>query len=418
MVTLNPRTNLFCRTCLPNPPQSQRSGGSVAVFAWLLLSFLVGCDKTPPVAKVPIKEEEKKVVVINFDQYFAPKVLEAFTARTGIAVEVKTIESTDELQQLLRAAPDAYDVIITEESAITDLSERRLLLPLDPALVPHKKANIDPQYLRQPCDPDNQYTVPYLWGTTLVAYRKDHFPTPPRESLDLLFDPSLKGKVSLLDERNECYMMALLKAGEIPAAAQAEQFEVASGLVRDLIVKHEARFGSDNQMKEHLLSGESSVALMYSGDAAIIAQDNPNISFFIPSEGATIWIDYCAIPRDTPRPKNAHLFIDFLTEKEIAAESSNFLRYASPNLKAGELIDADLLSDRTIYPSVEVRKRCAPIPAWTPEQQRLMNDGWKIAQEAENLLQSRGATIPSRTNAATPPAGAGECFGADPTQPN
>lgn len=384
MVIINPSTKLLCRTDRPHRPLRNPFRRWIhGISALVLTGIISSCNKSAPVASAGPKpsKDDKKLVVINFDQYFNKDVLKKFTERTGIEVKVVTIESTDELQQMLQQMPEEFDVLVTEESAISDLSERRLLRELDDGLLPHR-SNIDPRYLHLACDPENKFSVPYMWGTTLIAYRKDLLTAPPAESAKLLFDPTVNSKISLLDERNECFMMMLLKLGYNPQTATEAQLQEASTILADLVVNHHARFGSDNQMKEHLQKGLSSVAQMYSGDAALISQEDPNIAYFIPEEGATIWVDYFAVLGDTPRVKSAHAFIDFMIEKENAAAGSNLLRYASPNLAAKDLIEPKLLEDRTIYPSEEIRKRCVPIPIWTLEQERVMNVGWKIAKEA------------------------------------
>jgi spermidine/putrescine transport system substrate-binding protein len=243
------------------------------------------------------------------------------------------------------------------------------------------------RYLDMEFDPGNKFTLPYMWGTTVLAYRKDHFTTPPKQSLSLLFDPAFRGKVSMLDERNECFAMMLQRLGRNLKSASVKDLNDAREELLTLVKDQKVKFGSDNGMKAHLLDGASSVAMIYSGDAAIIAQENPNIGYFIPEEGAVMWIDNFAIPRDSIRQNNAHRFIDFMMEAETAAASSNFLRYASPNKAAEPLLEKSLLEDATVYPSPELLARCRSMPVWSLDEQRAMNEGWKLVQQGAREYQ-------------------------------
>jgi spermidine/putrescine transport system substrate-binding protein len=352
------------------------------LLAMMLGACLASCEK--PAAKTGAlteEVEEKKVVILTCDQYFNPEVLVKFTERTGLQVDLVTYESTEEMEEKLKSNPQNYDVLVGEQAAMVSLRFGRLLSELDYNLLPHQK-NLDPRYLNQPFDPENKFTLPYMWGTTVLAYRKDHFPTPPKHSLNLLFDTALAGKISLLDDRNECFSMMIRYLGLPGDTTEMAHLSKATGSLLDLVQRQKARFGSDNDMKEHLIDGSSSVAMIYNGDAALIAQDNPLIGYFIPQEGAVMWVDSFAIPRDSQRIKNAHKMIDFLIEAEIAALGSNFLRYASPNKAAGPFIEKSLLDDQVIYPPADVLARCSTVPLWKKDELRIMNNGWRLAQES------------------------------------
>ena len=368
---------------------------ALALFGLGMLN--VGCQKasSPPLIGSAQSLADAKVVVLTCDEYFDPDVLLKFTQETGIEVEIQPYLSTAEMEERLKSNPQNYDVVVAEQGAIAQLRTGRLLLPLDSSQLTNR-GNLDARYLNMPFDPQNKFSIPYMWGITTIAYRKDHFPTPPEESINLLYDPALAGKVSLLDDRNECFALGLLKMGHEVKDTQPQQMLEATDALIELVRKQRARFGSDNEVKEHLISGESSVAMIYNGDAQIIAQEHENISCFIPKEGAVMWVDSFAIPRDALHSTQAHKFINFLIQGEIAAQGSNYLRYASPNKTAEPFIDATLLSDPIVYPSEAVRARLFSMPVWTREALRVMNNGWHLVNEAReiNLVQSPPATLP------------------------
>ena len=176
----------------------------------------VGCQKasSPPTAEADQPALGSKVVVLTCDEYFDPDVLLKFTKETGIEVEIQPYLSTEEMEERLKSNPQNYDVVVAEQGAIAQLRVGRLLLPLDTTLLTNHK-NLDERHLKMPFDPENKFSVPYMWGITTLAYRKDHFATPPEESINLLYDPKLTGKVSLLNDRNECFAVGLRKADVI-----------------------------------------------------------------------------------------------------------------------------------------------------------------------------------------------------------
>lgn len=341
-----------------------------------------------------VSAEENKVTVLTWDQYFDPSVLKEFTERTGVAVDLQFYDSTAEMLEKLKSDPSQYDLIITEEVVVPAMREGRLLRALEPDLIPNKK-NLDDRYLKRSFDPENAYTLPYTWGTTLLAYRKDLLEEPVPHSWSLLLDSRVAGRVSMLDERNECFAVALRSIGANMAEADSASVQKATDLLLRIAKEQKARFGSDNDMKEDLIEGRSWVAQMYSGDAALIATEHDNIAYFIPEEGATIWLDNFALSRDTRRPKNAHLFMNFLAEPQVAARTANFLRYASPNREAQSWIDPKLRADAAIHPIAALLAKCDALPNMSLDQEREMNHGWRAVHSVADTNSETGPPSPA-----------------------
>ena len=322
------------------------------------------------------------VSVFTFDEYTDPALMEEFKARTGISVELKFYDETDEMVENLKSNPGEYDVFLSEDGYIPILAGKRMMKPLDRTMLKNWK-NLDPRRLNQPFDPGNEFSVPYLWGTTLLAYRKDMIKTPI-QSWKLFFDPELKEKVSFMNERMECYAAVLRSMGiNLPEADQEEVKKAADAMVK-LVNEHGLRMGGEREVKEYLLDGSSALTMMYSGDAVRLAAENPDvpIGYFIPEEGATVWTDSFCISRDTTRLENAYKFLDFMLEARSAAASSNFAHYASPNLAAEAYIDPALLANETIYPRAEVLAKCQYFKLRNVDSQREVNTGWRRVQEA------------------------------------
>ena len=368
------------------------------------VGLLSGCGEKTAVQSIPTASArevstsaaEKVVTIYTWDEYLNPALLTEFEERTGIRVERLNYESSDEMVEGLKSEPGRYDLFVTEDGYIPILAGKRLIKPLEHERLSNWK-NLDAGHTDPPFDPKNEFTVPYLWGTTLLAYRKDLLPNP-KHSWSLIFDPALKDKISFLDDRMECYA-GVLRTMQInlPDADAGAIGKAADALV-NLVNEGGLKLGGDNEMKSHLLDGLSSVAMIYSGDAARIANENKGvpIGYFIPEEGATVWTDSFCISRDTTRLENAYKFLDFMLEAKSAAASTNFLHYASPNRAAVEYIDPGVLADQTIYPRPEVLDKCRYFKLKSVDSQREVNKGWRRVQEA---WLSRSGQVSGETEA-------------------
>lgn len=360
-------------------------------------------NETAPKAK----PEQNIVSIYSWDEYLNTKLLEEFTARTGIEVKLQFYESSDEMVDGLKSEPGAHDIFVCEDGYLTKVAQKRLMKELDKSRLKNW-SNLDPQFTDQEFDPKNEFTVPYLWGTTLLAYREDLLPNPPK-SWSIVFDPRVKGHVAFLDDRMEGFAAILRTLGVDLENANADVMNKAADSFVSLIRDQDMVLGGDNDMKAQLIDRGSMLAMMYSGDAARIAEENPEIpiKYFIPQEGATVWTDSFCISRDTTRLENAYRFLDFMLEAKSAAESSNFLRYASPNKAATPYIDADLLADETIYPKPELLAKCRYFKLRDIDSQRALNLGWQRVTEAwltkSGAVHMNDAEKPGETSPAGTP---------------
>jgi spermidine/putrescine transport system substrate-binding protein len=328
---------------------------SLLMFA--LAGLLNSCsDQIARTAEDSSNPRQNVVRVITWEDYVAPEVIESFEKKTGMQVDLRTFENTEDLIGKLRAGSDEYDVVIFDSSSVNRLADIKLLRPLKRASL-SGFSNIDEKFLAQASDPDNEFSVPYLWGSTIVAYRSDKI-DDPEPSFELLFDESLRGRVMMLDDMFESFGMAHLVVGQSINTTSEEGLHKASEKLREQVRKVGARYGSDAEIREALASGECWAALCYSGDAAWVAEDNPEVSYFFPKEGASLWLDVMTISKDSANLDGAHAFIDYMLRPEVIAETSNSLWYANPNKHATKLLSEELLEDEALVPPKEVAERC------------------------------------------------------------
>ncbi len=357
-----------------------------------MIARIIAASFLTLVAAQPSLAEDKLLNVYNWSDYIAPDTVKNFEAATGIKVNYDVYDANETLEAKLEAGHSGYDVVVpTAMPYLAREAAAGVFMPIDKAKLSNY-GNLDPQILAAAAnaDPGNKFGVPYMWGTTGIGYNVAKVKAvlgedAPVGSLKLLFDPANAKKLSscgieVLDSAQELFPAALLYAGRNPLgrsdADLAKAVEVLTA-IRPYIRKfHSSEYIND------LANGDICIAYGYSGDVvqaknrAADAKNKVEIAYTIPAEGAMIWIDMMAIPKDAPHPGNALLWIDNILNPQVAASISNTVAYANPNLKATPFVLAAIRSDPGIYPPPEVRKRLFFDKPVTPEYERARTRAW------------------------------------------
>lgn len=343
-------------------------------------SILYGCQNNNQQA-VESKDSLNNVVkMLCWSEYFDPAAIEKFTNETGIEVEYITYDDPDEVEARLASEPGRFDVVVTDDLAINILAKLRLIQTLDKSALLNL-GNVSSEYLSRKFDTENNYSVPYLWGTTLIAYRSDKI-DPPVKSWKSLWNQKYKGKVMVLGDRTEGLGIGMISQGYPINSSDPSHIQSASEIIVEGIKTNAVRLGSDAEIREGLASGDVWIASCYSGDAAMVSAENENISFFIPIEGAPLWMDNFSIASDATNVNGAYLFVDYMLKKESAAMNANFTWYGTTNSAAVSLLEEELLADETINPPDEIRSLCQFY--YVPDENRdlLLNEAWSKVVDA------------------------------------
>lgn len=285
----------------------------------------------------------------NFDE----QVLKDFEAKYGVRVKYDVFSNNEELLAKIKTSGANYDVIQPSDYMVATMVKLGLLEELNKDNIPNIR-NVTSQFQNPPYDPGNKYSVVYTWGVTGIAFNKKYV-TDNIESWKDLWNPKYKGKVVLLDDSREVLGMGLKKLGFSNSTKDPAQLQAAADDLKSLLPNVLA-FDTDN-IKQKLISEEAWIGTVWTGDASLIAKDNPNVDFVIPKEGGTIWADNYAIPKGSKHKALAEKFINYMLEPEVSKQNYESIGYSDPNEKAYPLHSQEYRSNRMIFLSNEEMKR-------------------------------------------------------------
>ena len=335
--------------------------------------------------------QERVVNVYNWSDYIAPAVLDEFTKGTGIKVRYDTFDANETLETKLLAGNSGYDVVVPTGYFLQRQIKAGVFQKLDKSKLPNLD-NVWPAIARRLAvyDPGNQYAVNYMWGTTGIGFNvkavKERLGENARiESWDLVFKPELITKfkdcgIYMLDSADDILPAALHYLGLNPNSTEPADLDRAADLMSK--IRPAVRKFHSSEYINALAGGEICLVVGWSGDIkqarnrAIEAKNGVEVGYVIPKEGAQMWFDNIAIPRDAPHPDAAHAFINFLLEPKVAARNSNFVAYANGNLASQKFIDKSVLDDPGVYPPPATMDKLYTIQARGPREQRLINRLW------------------------------------------
>ena len=339
----------------------------------------------------PAHAQQRIVNVYNWSDYIEPSLLDNFTQQTGIKVRYDTFDSNDTLETKLLAGKSGYDVVVPTGFFLERQIKAGVFQKLDKSKLPNL-VNIWPEIAQRLAayDPGNLYAVNYMWGTTGIGYNV----AKAREALggdgkidswEVVFKPELLAKfkgcgVYLLDSADDIMPAALQYLGFDPNSHKEAELQKAADLL--VKVRSSVRKFHSSEYLDALATGEACFAVGFSGDVkqaqkrAAEAKNGVEIAYAIPKEGAQLWFDNLAIPRDARHPAEAHALVNFLLRPEIAAKNTNFIAYANGVVASRPFVDKAILEDRGIYPNAATMAHLYTITAHDQKTQRLMNRLW------------------------------------------
>lgn len=333
-----------------------------AVLTGGLASSLTGCQKasetaTSAEASAPTISQGGKVVnVYNWTEYISDQVLKDFTAETGIDVIYSTFDSNEAMYAKLKLMNGSgeYDVAFPGTDFVDKMRKEGMLEPLDHAKLTNF-GNLGNTFINAPFDPENKFSIPYLWGSSGIAVNTKRIAKASLSSWNDLWQPEYEGRVMLMNDIRDVFTMSLLTLGYNGSTKNPEAIKQAYEKLTKLM-PNVRTFNSDAP-RMPFMEGETYLGLAWNGEV-IMAQDQgmPELDFVYPKEGAIMWMDNMVIPKNAKNNDNAHKFIDFILRPKYAAMISEEIGYGSPNEAAKKEMPPELANNPIVYPPADLLK--------------------------------------------------------------
>ena len=314
-----------------------------------------------------------ELTFLNWSEYMDPEVIQAFEKEYNAKIKFVYFE-TDETRDNLMVQTDGkgYDLIMSNGPAIHKYFKRGWIHPVTEKDVPNLK-HIDKKWIRLFTNAEG-YSVPFTWGTTGIAYRKDLVGKNINSWKDL-FQPAeaQHGKIAMVNSSLETISLALKMLDYSANSESTKEIRQAEAILKAQkpYVRNYSYISLEKESS--LLSGDVHMAIAYSGDALILKESNDNIEYSLPKEGGMIWIDSILVSKFTKNKQLAYNFLNYINRPTVAKKLIEFAYCATPNKAAEKLLDDEFLNDPVIYPSAAALEKSEIYGELKPRNSRLRN---------------------------------------------
>lgn len=288
----------------------------------------------------------KELNLFAWSEYVPQAVIDGFTAETGIQVNYETYASNEEMLAKLVSGAQKYDLIQPSEYTIEALIKHGGLLPVDWSKVPNIR-NIGSQYRNLSHDPEQKYSVPWMVGSVGIVVNTEKVKEPIRGYADV-FQKKYAGRIVVLDDPREIVSWALAAKGHGPNDVTPATLAEVKPLLKEWLPLVKV-YDSDSP-KTALLNGDVDLGVVWSGEGALVFNENPKFQYVLPSEGTHQFVDSLAIPKDATNPLGAMMFMNYILRPEVSKLISADFPYTNPNVEARKLLSAKELANPASYP--------------------------------------------------------------------
>ena len=283
-------------------------------------------------------------------EYLGENVISDFEKQFGVRVIVENFDSNEMMYTKLMAG-DRYDVVIPSDYMIERLMKEDFLQPLDKSLIPNME-NMDDAVRGMSYDPQNDWSIPYFWGSVGLVYNHENVDPAviEREGWEILRNTDYAGHVYIYDSERDSFMMAFKALGYSMNTEDPDEINAAYEWLLQMNNTMSPVYVTD-EVIDGMMNGYKDIAVVYSGDAAVVLDENEDMSFYMPSQGTNIWCDAMVIPQNAENPKLAHEFINYMLTYEAAFDNTETVGYTSPNAEVFEEMTSseDLYADNAAY---------------------------------------------------------------------
>ena len=274
--------------------------------------------------------EGETLHIYNWGEYTGENILANFEEETGAKVVMENFDSNEQMY-IKVANGEAYDIVVPSDYMIQRLISEEYLQKLDWSKLDCMDKLAD-AVKGLPYDPDNEYSVPYFWGTVGIVYDKTKVDMEDlkREGYNIFLDEKYRGDIYLYDSERDSFMMALKALGYSMNTENQDELEEAYEWLVKCVQTMKPEIVTD-EIIDNMAQGRKALGLIYSGDATYVMDENGNMGYYLPETGTNLWSDAMVIPKNAKNPELAHAFINYATDYEGAYDNSSYVGYTSAN---------------------------------------------------------------------------------------
>ena len=268
--------------------------------------------------------------LFTWGEYLGENVISDFEEQFGVNVIIEYFDSNEMMYTKLQGG-DSYDVLVPSDYMIQRLIAEDMLQPIDKSLIPNMEVLTD-GVKNLAFDPENEYSVPYFWGTVGLVYNTQNVPAEliEEQGWDILKNTDYAGDIYMYDSERDSFMVALKALGYSMNTENDEEIDEAYQWLLELNDTMDPAYVTD-EVIDNMMNGTKDIAVVYSGDATVVLDENPDMDFFMPEEGTNVWCDSMVIPSNAQNPLLAHEFINFMLTYDAAYDNTITVGYASTN---------------------------------------------------------------------------------------
>lgn len=340
------------------------------------------------------KGDDIEINVYNWGEYICIgeeegtlDILTEFEELTGIKVNYTTFATNEELYAKLKGGGVSYDVIIPSDYMISKMIKEGMVQKINMDNIPNYKYIME-DFRGLEYDPQNEYSVPYTWGTVGIIYDTTVIDLKPEEiDWDILWNEDYADQILMFDNPRDAFAIAEIMLGYSINTEDEKQLEEASELLKEQ--KKVVQAYVMDEIFDKMGASDALIAPYYAGDALMIMEENEDLGFVVPKSGTNLFVDAMCIPSSSKQKEAAEMFINFMCEPDIAHANIDYICYSTPHSAAYEMLDEEVRNDPVSYPSDEVKANMTVFVNLSDEASKTMQDLWTQMKSAEDETTSR-----------------------------
>lgn len=273
-------------------------------------------------------------------EYISDSVISDFEDEYGCHVIVENFDS-NEMMYTKVSSGDSYDVLIPSDYMIERLMKEKRLQKIDRSAITNFD-HLDPACVGMDFDPNNDYSIPYFWGTVGLVYNKNNVSKQDleKEGWNILLDQKYNNRIYIYDSERDSFMMAFKALGYSMNTNDEKEIDAAYKWLCKVNNTMRPVYVTD-EIIDNMVNGVKDIGQVYSGDAAYILSENPDMGYYCPKQGTNIWSDAMVIPKNAANPELAHKFINYMISYDPAYTNAEEYGYTSPNLEVSRDLTAE-----------------------------------------------------------------------------